>query len=154
MEFTTSAVSARLLRTRKFVRAPIWLYRRRLGWLLGSRILMLEHLGRASGQARYVCLEVVERPGLDVILVASGFGTQAQWYRNLRAHPACFVSIGRRTRVPATARFMSDEESAEALGRYRVAHPQASEQLMDTIEHMAGGPVVSLPMVELTLTAS
>lgn len=154
MELTTSAVFARLLRTRRFVRAPIWFYRHRLGWLLGPRILMLEHLGRTSSQARYVCLEVVERSAPNVILVASGFGTQAQWYRNLRVHPECFVSIGRRTRVAATARFMSGDESADAIERYRGAHPHAWQRLRGAIEHVTGGPVETLPMVELTLANS
>lgn len=154
MALTTSAVFARLLQSRTFVRAPIWFYRHGLGWLLGSRILMLEHLGRTSGKARYVCLEVVGRPGPDVIVVASGFGTQAQWYRNLRAHADCFVSIGHLARVPATARFLSDEESADALARYREAHPEAWKHLRGAIEHTSGGPADILPMVELTLTAS
>lgn len=49
---------------RWFVRAPIWLFRARLGFLLGSRLLMLEHLGRKSGGRRHVVLEVVTRaPG-------------------------------------------------------------------------------------------
>ncbi|HTM84573.1 MAG TPA: nitroreductase family deazaflavin-dependent oxidoreductase, partial [Mycobacterium sp.] len=39
------------------MRAPIWLYRARLGALLGSRLLMLEHRGRTSGARRYVVLE-------------------------------------------------------------------------------------------------
>lgn len=151
MELTTPTVFARLLQTRRFVRAPIWFYRRGLGWLFGSRILMLEHLGRTSGQARYVCLEVVERSGPSVILVASGFGTQAQWYRNLRVHPDCFVSIGTRSRVPARARFLSGQESVDAIGRYRDAHPRAWKHLHGAIESVAGGPVETLPMVEFTL---
>ncbi|WP_292652137.1 nitroreductase family deazaflavin-dependent oxidoreductase, partial [Nocardioides sp.] len=91
------SVVSRLLQTRAVVRAPIWLYRHRAGWLLGSRMLMLEHIGRRSGVPRYVCLEVVERPSEHEIVVVSGFGTEAQWYRNLQAEPACRVSIGKRT---------------------------------------------------------
>ena len=72
------SVVSRLLRTRAVVRAPIWLYRHRSGWLFGSRMLMLEHIGRRSGVPRYVCLEVVERPSADEIVVVSGFGTGAQ----------------------------------------------------------------------------
>jgi hypothetical protein len=65
------SVVFRLLRTRAVVRAPIWLYRHRAGWLLGSRMLMLEHVGRRSGVPRYVCLEVVERPSEDEIVVVN-----------------------------------------------------------------------------------
>ena len=67
------------------VRAPITLYRHGLGWVFGRRVLMLEHTGRRSGQARFVCLEVVERPGPDRVVIVSGFGERAEWYRNLHA---------------------------------------------------------------------
>jgi hypothetical protein len=46
-----SGLAARALRTRAFVRAPIALYRHQLGWLLGGRMLMLEHTGRRSGRS-------------------------------------------------------------------------------------------------------
>lgn len=94
---------ARVLTTRSLARAPIRLYQIGLGWGLGSRLMMLEHVGRKSGQPRYVCLEVVERPRPDLLLLASGFGTSSQWYRNLRAQPECFVSTGRLKRAPACA---------------------------------------------------
>ena len=139
------------MRTRAFVRAPIALYRRGLGPVFGERVLMLEHRGRRSGQARYVCLEVVDRPRPDRIVVVSGFGEQAEWYRNLRADPACFVSVGRRRRVPAQARFMAPAEAAITLDRYRRAHPGAWERLRQAIEKAVGHPVGQLPMVELLL---
>ncbi|MGH3353482.1 MAG: nitroreductase family deazaflavin-dependent oxidoreductase [Nocardioides sp.] len=145
------SVVSRLLQTRAVVRAPIWLYRHRAGWLLGQRMLMLEHVGRRSGAPRYVCLEVVERPSTDEIVVVSGFGTRAQWYQNLRAEPACRVSIGARTNVSARARFLSEEESAAALGRYQVAHPKAWQRLRGAIETAVGHEVEGLPMVALTL---
>jgi hypothetical protein len=45
------------------VRAPVWLYRARLGFVFGSRLLMLEHTGRKTGIRRYVVLETVDHPG-------------------------------------------------------------------------------------------
>ncbi|MFE6509218.1 nitroreductase family deazaflavin-dependent oxidoreductase [Nocardioides sp. NPDC057767] len=145
------SIVSRLLRTRAVVRAPIWLYRHNAGWLLGSRMLMLEHVGRRSGVARYVCLEVVERPSADEIVVVSGFGTGAQWYQNLLAEPSCRVSIGTRTRVTAQARLLSGEESAAALGRYQQAHPKAWQRLRGAIETAVGHEVDGLPMVNLKL---
>lgn len=112
---------------------------------------MLEHIGRRSGVPRYVCLEVVERPSEDEIVVVSGFGSGAQWYQNLRAEPACRVSIGKRTSVAAQARFLSEEESAAALGRYQEAHPKAWERLRGAIETAVGHEVEGLPMVSLRL---
>lgn len=148
------AVTAKLLQTRSVVRAPIWLYRHRLGLLLGTRILMLEHTGHRSGLPRYVCLEVVEAPSPGVLVVASGFGTTAQWYRNLARRPACRVSIGARRAVPATAHLMSDDESAATLARYQRAHPGAWRRLRGAIERATGRPVDGIPMVRLTLTPS
>jgi hypothetical protein len=46
-------IGARVLANRALMRAPIWLYRARLGFLFGSRTLMLEHIGRKSGARRY-----------------------------------------------------------------------------------------------------
>jgi hypothetical protein len=57
-----AAWAAGLLRVRWLVRAPIGLYRARVGFLFGSRLLMLEHLGRKSGARHYVVLEVVAHP--------------------------------------------------------------------------------------------
>lgn len=118
---------------------------------MGPRVLMLEHRGRASGVRRFVCLEVVDRPSADTIIVASGFGARAQWYRNLRANRTCRVSTGWKNGAPARARLMSDEESAATLRRYQQAHPRAWRRLRVVIEEATGQPVTGLPMVELRL---
>ncbi len=146
-----SELAARALQTRSLARAPISLYRAGFGWLLGNRMLMLEHTGRRSGQPRFVCLEVVERPAPNRVVVVSGFGERSQWFRNLKAHPGCFVSTGGRNRVPATARMLSEDESSAALRRYQHAHPRAWQHLRGAIEAAVGGPVNHLPMVELNL---
>jgi deazaflavin-dependent oxidoreductase (nitroreductase family) len=149
VDLSLTGLAARALRTRAFVRAPIALYRHHLGWIFGARVLMLEHRGRRSGRARFVCLEVVDRPGPERIVIVSGFGERAEWYRNLRADPACFVSTGRRQRVPARARFMTEAEAAAALEAYRRTHPGAWERLRQAIEKAVAHPVDQLPMVEL-----
>jgi hypothetical protein len=77
----------RLLRSRRLMRAPTWVYKARAGALFGSRILMLEHIGRRSGAPRYAVLEVVDHPSHDSYVVASGFGRKAQWFRNIQANP-------------------------------------------------------------------
>lgn len=144
-------VGARLLRTRAFVRAPIGLYRHGFGWLLGSRILMLEHVGRSSGLPRYVCLEVVERPTANEITIVSGFGKQAQWYRNITEYPHCHVSVGRLRRAPAMVSLLGEHESAETLERYQRAHPRAWAHLKSTIEGATGTGADTLPMVRLSI---
>ncbi|MEQ6902560.1 nitroreductase family deazaflavin-dependent oxidoreductase [Nocardioides sp. YIM 152588] len=152
MDSLTSRVGAWALSTRSVARAPIWLYRHRLGRLMGDRVLMLEHRGRTSGLPRYVCLEVVARPSATTIVVASGFGEGSQWYRNLSADPTCRVSLGRQVEVPAHARLLDEEESRAVLAGYQAAHPTAWRRLRAAIERVTGEPVTSLPMVELTLS--
>ncbi len=141
----------RLLTTRSLVRAPILLYRARLGFLLGPRVLMLEHVGRTSGRTRYVCLEAVDRPAPHTIIVVSGFGERAQWLRNLRAHPRCRVSTGLRHARPAVARELSPAEADAALARYAREHPRAWARLRDGIAS-TGAAVDHLPMMELRLS--
>lgn len=85
---------ARILRSRGLMRAPIWMYKARAGAMFGSRLLMLEHIGRKSGARRYVVLEVVDHPSSNTYVVASGFGTKAQWFRNIRPTRRCACTPG------------------------------------------------------------
>ncbi len=119
-----AAWAAGLLRIRWLARAPVGLYRARLGFLLGSRLLMLEHLGRKSGARRYAVLEVVAHPRPGTYVAASGFGTRAQWFRNVRANPHVRVYAGRRRPAPATARLLASDETAAALAAYAARHPR------------------------------
>jgi len=100
----TAAWAARLLRTRWIVRAPVWLYRARLGLIFGSRLLMLEHTGRKTGIRRFAVLEAVDHPDPGTYIVAAGFGDRAQWLRNVRASPRVRVYAGARRPAAATAR--------------------------------------------------
>ncbi|NUS94814.1 MAG: nitroreductase family deazaflavin-dependent oxidoreductase [Nocardia sp.] len=144
---------AKLLQSRWFVRSPIWLFRARLGFLFGGRLLLLEHLGRKSGAKRYVALETVSRPGPGTVIIASGFGGKAQWYRNLLAEPQCRVSIGTRYRVPARARVLDPDTAALVLAEYRVRHPRAYRELSGVIEEATGQGIETVPLVELTLAS-
>ncbi|MFV0535452.1 MAG: nitroreductase family deazaflavin-dependent oxidoreductase [Cumulibacter sp.] len=102
------------------------------------------------GTPRYVCLEVVERPSASSLIVVSGFGARAQWYRNLRATPECRISSGPLRDQRATARFLPDDEADSVLARYQDNHPKAWERLRGAIEHAVGHSVRGLPTVELS----
>jgi deazaflavin-dependent oxidoreductase (nitroreductase family) len=144
-------VGARALRTRWFVRAPIGLYRAGLGFAFGTRMVMLEHVGRVSGARRFVVLEVVDRPARGEFVVVSGFGVRAQWYRNVQANPRVRISVGWRRSTPATPTPMTDDEVAVALDRYARNHPRAWANLRATVEHAVGHPIDTLPMVLLRI---
>jgi deazaflavin-dependent oxidoreductase (nitroreductase family) len=146
-------VVAGLLRVRWLMRAPIWIYRARLGAVFGVRLLMLEHVGRKSGRRRHVVLEVVDRPEPGTYVVVSGFGEGAQWYRNVEADPHVRVYLRSHRPVAAEARPLSAEESGAALRRYASAHPRAWSSLRPVLEHTLGTPIdedgTELPMLAL-----
>jgi len=150
-----AALGARILRSRTLMRAPIWIYRARAGAIFGSRLLMLEHIGRKSGARRYVVLEVVDHPTHGSYVVASGFGEKAQWFRNISANPRVRVYAGSRAPTPATARIMVQHEADRALSAYADRHPRAWERFRPVLEHTLGSPITEtdtpLPIVELRL---
>lgn len=146
---------ASILRNRHLMRAPIWLYKARLGAMFGQRVLMLEHIGRKSGLRRYVVLEVVDHPTPETFVVASGFGTRAQWFRNIEANPAVRVYVGSRPPAPATARILDQHERDRVMAAYRSERPKAWAQFKPVLEQTLGEPITDtntpLPLVELRL---
>jgi deazaflavin-dependent oxidoreductase (nitroreductase family) len=150
-----TATAAGLLRTRWLVRAPVWLYRARLGILLGPRFLMLEHTGRKSGARRYVVLEVAEHRQPGTYIVVSGFGSRAQWFRNIRASPRVRVYALSRGPAPAAARILPQEEATAALTAYSARHPRAwaamKPVLRDTLSSPAADVESRLPVIALEL---
>ena len=114
---------------RWFLRAPIWLYRYRLGWLLGQRFLMLTHLGRKSGQPHNTVIEVVshdEQSG--AYFVAAAWGEHSDWYCNLRKNPAVKVQVGNRS-FEARADQLPVSEAEGRLWDYAQRHPAALREL-------------------------
>ncbi|WP_256840483.1 nitroreductase family deazaflavin-dependent oxidoreductase [Ornithinimicrobium faecis] len=145
---------ARLLQNRLFVRAPIPMFRAGLGFLFTRRLLMLEHVGRSSGAARFVVLEVVSEESPTSLVVGSGFGPTAQWFRNLQAQPRCHVSIGTTRCRPALARVLDEGERMRVLTAYRVEHPTAWEKLSAVITEATGETEPDIPLVRLDLAAT
>ena len=145
-----------VLRRRALARAPIALYRLGLGVLFGSRMLLLEHVGRTSGAPRYAVLEVTDRPGPGRYVVVSGFGERAQWFRNVVAEPRVRVSVGRRRAVPATAHRLPQDRAAALFADYPRRHPRAWARLEPTIRAACGLDAAEplaphVPVVELVL---
>jgi deazaflavin-dependent oxidoreductase (nitroreductase family) len=117
--------------TRLAFRIPIHLYRLKLGWLFGSRLLLLNHTGRVSGKPRQSVLEVAERDG-DSYVVASGWGPTAAWYRNVLHTPNVTIQVGTRT-IPVTAAPLTTEEGAEVLVRYGSRHRAAAKYMLPRV---------------------
>lgn len=112
---------------RLMFRIPIYLYRLRLGWLFGSRLLMLNHVGRVSGRPRQVILEVAEHDDSDdSYVVASGWGPTAAWYRNVLHTPDVSIQVGTRAML-VTAVPLAKDEGAQIFVRYASRHRTAAK---------------------------
>jgi len=148
--FDLDSLAARALRTRWLVRALIPLFRARLGWMLGGRLVLLEHRGRQTGARRFVMLEIVERQDPRTIVIASGFGRSAQWYRNLRANGVAITIVGVRRRR-AEPEFLDAAASRGRLERYAVEHPVAWRHLEGAMAIDRGEEHPEIPLVLLRL---
>lgn len=117
------------------LRLPIWFYRLHLGWLLGNRFLLLEHVGRKSGLPRQTVIEMVRYDKTShVCVVASGWGTKSDWFRNIQQTPDVTITVGAR-RYKAQATFLSEAEAAQELLDYSKNHPLAFRELMTLLGH-------------------
>jgi deazaflavin-dependent oxidoreductase (nitroreductase family) len=117
--------------TRLLFRIPIHLYRLRLGWLFGRRLLLLNHIGRVSGKPRQTVLEVAEHDG-DSYVVASGWGPTAAWYRNILHTPDVTIQVGTRT-IPVTAIPLDNEQGAQVFVRYGSRHRAAAKYVLPRV---------------------
>lgn len=114
---------------RLLTRAPIWLYRAHLGWLLGDRVLMLTHTGRKSGLRRQTVLEVVRHDrATDTYVIAAGWGERADWLRNVEQRPEVMIDSGRH-RIEARAERLSIEAAEDELRDYARRHPRGFRTL-------------------------
>ncbi len=141
---------------RWLTRAPIPLLHR-VAPLLGGRFVLIEHLGRRSGLPRHVVLEVVHRePG--ALMVISGSGPDAQWFRNIQAEPIVRIWSGGIRDAVAVAVPLSAEHGTAILESYRHHHPLAARVLGQAIgipEFTHGKPVPvrraeELPLVRIS----
>ena len=125
-------------------RLPIWLYRLGLGGLFGTRFLLLTHVGRKSGQERQTVLEVVRYDReTSTFVVAAGFGTGSDWYRNIRANPRVTVQCGRR-RWKMTSEFLSAEQGGEILLDYARRYPLILRELTTVLGYRIDGSPESI----------
>ena len=111
------------------LRLPIWLYRAHLGWMLGSRFLMLTHTGRKSGLPRQTVVEVVGHDKTtDTYYVASGWGEKSNWYQNIRKTPQVTIQVGGR-KFQSEAEFIPLDKAIEVVSNYAREHPIAFNEL-------------------------
>ena len=105
------------------MRAPRSLYHHGWGWMVGHTFLLIAHKGRKTGKRRET---VVMTLGYDrhtrEVIVCSAWGGNTAWIRNLRAHPALQIQIGRRAYAPEQ-RFLTERESIVVVREFERVHP-------------------------------
>jgi deazaflavin-dependent oxidoreductase (nitroreductase family) len=133
------------------------LYRWHAGWLLGHRFLLLRHTGRRSGTEYRTVLEVMHYdPASGAAICMSGWGTGADWYRNIMAGPAV-VTIGRRT-FPAVPEVLDSDRAARVLAGYEARNAWMRPVVRRVLSQLSGldydgsdaarrGLVARLPLV-------
>ncbi len=109
-------------------RLPTTLFRAHLGFLVSKRVMLLTHIGRASGRPRQAALEVVELQDDGSIITASGFGAAADWYKNIRKTPEVTIQVGSRVHG-ARATTLSTEEGGAIMAHYATKRPRLAKQL-------------------------
>lgn len=108
------------------LRAPVVLFRLRLGWLFGRRLLLLSHVGRRSGRERAAVVEVVgHEHDPPVWYVAAAWGERSDWYRNLNQNPNAEITVG-RDRHRVVAKVVDIDHAAAVHAEYVREHPWAA----------------------------
>lgn len=111
---------------RLLFRLPVYLYRLRLGWLLGRRLLLLRHRGRRTGRTHSTVLEVIKYdPAGEESFVVSAWGKKTDWYRNIKANPPIDVETGWRRYVPVVD-FLRPGDGYDVLTDYERRNPRAA----------------------------
>lgn len=122
---------------RWLLRGPRVLYRWHAGWLLGHRFLLLRHTGRRSGAAYQTVLEVVHYDAASrTATCMSGWGTGADWYRNVMAGPAA-VTIGRRT-FPVIPEVLDPDRAAAVLAGYEARNAWMRPVVRRVLSNLSG----------------
>jgi deazaflavin-dependent oxidoreductase (nitroreductase family) len=142
---------------RVLLRAPVYLYRAGLGWLFGSRFLMLTHRGRRSGLPRQTVVEVVDHDeATGTYFIVSGWGEKSDWLLNVQQTPVVEVQVGRR-RFAARAERLDSDAAWQPLCVYGKRHPRAFRALAriisghkdDSLENRSRALARAVPVIAL-----
>ena len=114
-------------------RLPVWLYRFRIGWLMGKRMIYFEHIGRKSGIKRRSIVEIIRYDQeQDIYFVVSGYGEKADWFRNIMKTPRVFAQVAGR-RFNANVERLSQERALEEFQDYAHRNPKMFKYLGNLI---------------------
>lgn len=124
---------------RLILRLPVYLYRWHLGWVLGARFLLLTHTGRRTGQRYQTVLEVMGRTPDGGLIVMSGWGRRADWFRNIQDQSHLQITVGRHTGA-AIYRTVPASEASQVLASYQGRNRLARPIINKTLSALTGWP--------------
>ena len=110
---------------------------------MGNRFLLLNHVGRKTGQPRQAVLEIIGSfPSEDRYRVVSGFGKNSHWYQNLKQEPRVTIQVGSK-RIKVIAEQLDPSTAGETIVDYAKNNPGAIKTLSNLvgyeIEHSPDG---------------
>jgi deazaflavin-dependent oxidoreductase (nitroreductase family) len=108
-----------------------------VGWLLGRRFLLLEHRGRRSGNRYETVLEVVKWDHHGEVVVLSGGGRAADWYRNVTAGGDVRITVSNRS-FHATNRVVPHDQSVRILADYEYRNRYARPMINRVLGRLVG----------------
>lgn len=121
-----------------FLRAPVYAYRWRLGWLLGHRFLLLCHTGRRTKHRHQTVLEIMEyRKAGPEAIVMSGFGANSNWLLNIEAIPDEEVLIATQ-RFHAVHRMLDTAEAVAVVKGYERRNRFAAPIVRGVLKRLLG----------------
>ena len=91
--------------------------------MLDHVFLLIAHEGRKTGKRHEtVAMALSYDPETRQVVVCSAWGPNTDWMRNLRAHPALRIQIGRESYTPEQ-RVLSEDEAVAVGMEFRRRHP-------------------------------
>lgn len=115
---------------RALFRVPVALFRLRLGWMFGGRLLLLETVGRSTGRVRRAVIEIAKSDrATDHYWVVAGWGRTSDWYRNALAHPPRLIDTGRVRLVSPEVSELDAVARLELLRDYQRRNPRVAKVL-------------------------
>ena len=112
---------------RRFQRMPLMLWRLGLGRVVGRRLMVLTTVGRTSGLTRHAMVAYYRVGGKKYTY--SGFGPQADWFRNLESQPRVTIQTADGTESALAWRVTEPSELTRVLRVIQSSYPRSAAML-------------------------
>ncbi len=114
-------------------KAPLYLWRMGLGFLIGRYIMVITTTGRKSGLPRHTMAEW-HPLGDGRKFVPVNYGERAQWYRNIAADPHVTIQTDEGTEQVVARRITDDAELLDAYHAIKQLNPMMVQWYLDSKE--------------------